>query len=146
MLEFNIYRRSSGEISGFDLGDMQFRFEKKEISSMENIKFSMMIYPALTLLIDSLLKLKNGKNIEFVGTDSSFSVSFKLKKNQVTISQKKESLGEHELKNFLKTIEFGIENFLNSGNDLPKNDPVYDDFHNALKSLKSRLKQDKENS
>lgn len=139
MLEFNIYRRDSGEVSGFDLGDIQLAFEKDEISSMENSKLSMMIYLTLSLLIYSLLKLKKGRSLKFVAVDSSFSVDFMLEKDKIIISRKKKCFGKYDFNIFLKALDSGIEKFLSAGNNLSEADPAYEDFYNSLQALKSAI-------
>ncbi|MGO2286535.1 hypothetical protein, partial [Pseudomonas lundensis] len=46
------------------------------------------------------------------------------------------SLGVCDFCILIKAIDKGLEVFLSNGNPLPPTDPVYNDFHSALKNLR----------
>lgn len=88
MIEFKFSRRpDQGQPSGFDLGDITVTGEKGEATSEGHAPDQgMMIYVSLSLLLDQLAALRGAKRaVEFVGTDSSFTISFKPGKKAVEV-------------------------------------------------------------
>ena len=136
MFEFSVCRNDTGKVTGFDLGDIQFSFGEKEISSKGSPRLLMMVYLSVVSLVDTLLSLKVGRKCEFVGVDSSFSLFFELQRKGVFVWVENELLGVCDFCILIKAIDKGVEGFLNNGNPLPPTDPVYNDFHSALKNLK----------
>jgi len=141
MVRFNIYRDDcSSPANGFDMGDIEFTFEKEILSSRENSRFKSMVFLSLVDLVDGLLQLRSAKRYEFVATDSSFTLQFEKNKNGIHVLHKKKQYGPIPLNDLLKAINFGIEAFISDRrNELPKNDSVYSDFNSAKQALKGAL-------
>lgn len=142
MILFNIYRSNSEEsATGFDMGDIEFSFDGKIISSRGNSRLSNMIYVSIFDLIDGLLQLKNGqKRYEFVGADSSFRIQFDNKKQGIQILHEKNKYDSVSLKALLEAINSGIDIFLaDPSNKLSTDSAIYDDFNANRNALKNYL-------
>lgn len=126
--------------SGFDMGNITIESGDVKISSQGNSKCLMMIYIAITDLIFGVLELKpKGGTYEFIGADSSFSLSFKFHEKFVEISQKKGVSIECATRDFFDSIFFGVKDFLASGNELPISDSVASDLSLALEKLEVKI-------
>ena len=134
MFEFSVSRNDTGKVTGFDLGDMGFLTGGKEISSKGSPRLLMMVYLSVVSLVDTLLSLRVGRKYEFVGVDSSFSLVFELQRKRGFVWVENELLGGCDFCILIKAIDKGLEVFLSNGNQLPPTDPVYNDFHSALKN------------
>ncbi|WEF30939.1 hypothetical protein [Pseudoduganella chitinolytica] len=142
MLTFKIYRNDNEEsATGFDLGDVEFSFDGKIVSSRGHPQLSHMIYVSLVDLIDGLLQLKGGKKrYEYVGADSSFNLHFNKNKSGVDILHEKRKYGPISLEKLLEAVDSGIDSFLaDPRNELSTDSSIYDDFNSSRKALKNSL-------
>lgn len=138
MLIFRIYRNDSDKsATDFDMGDIEFVFDERAISSRGNSCLSNMIYVSIVDLIDGLLQLgKGGKRYEFIGADSSFAVRFERTKQGIHALYRKEKYGPISSHELLQAANTGIDAFLAAPrNKLPAGSPIYDDFNTSRSSL-----------
>lgn len=143
MILFNIYRNGDGELAtGFDMGDIEFSFDEKKISSRGNARLSNMVYLSAVDLIDGLQQLKNGrKRYEFVGADSSLSIRFDKEKQGIKVLHGENKYGPVPLQELLEAINSGIDAFLaDPSNELSTNSAIYDDFNASRSALKNMLR------
>lgn len=131
----------SDSITGSDLGHMTFSGEFGSVSSNNRVPDqSMMIFISIVLLLDGLRKFlskKQLKTYEFVGIDSSFSVRFKkVEKNKIVVMSKDKIISRISPKDLIQDILLGVQKFMQKvGNNLPEDDPVYEDLHAALQTF-----------
>ena len=134
------------ERSGFDLGHMTFAGEQGTCTSRgKTPDQAMMLAVAIKELLYGLEMLLRGAQSEykFVGTDSSFSVWFKKsKRGRISLRCGTTELGEAESTDLCKSILQGVETFfVQSGNELPINDPVREDLLSSIQSFKRCLRE-----
>lgn len=130
--------------SGFDLGHMTLESDKGICTSRgKSPDQAMMLAIAISDLFYGLELLIKGIQSEyrFIGTDSSFSVRFrKKKKGLISVQCGSVDLGEFEAKILCKSIYLGVESFITqAGNQLPENDPVYDDLSSSIQRFRLLL-------
>ena len=134
MLLFRIYRNDSDKAAtDFDIGDIEFVFDERAISSRDNSRLSNMIYVSIVDLIDGLLQLGNGgKRYEFIGTDSSFALRFERNKHGIHVLHSKDKYGPISLRELLQAINSGIDAFLadprNASHLRNSHSPVHAEF------------------
>jgi hypothetical protein len=140
LVSFEFSRKEQGDLSGFDLGDMVLVIGPHRHSSAGRTPSqSMMIYLAIADLVTGLCKLVNGgaKTFEFVGADSSYSLSFSIKRNKVSVFFGRKPVGEVPVVDFLGALSVGVQKFLaDPRNQLSANDPANEDLQAALVALK----------
>ncbi|MET3463999.1 hypothetical protein [Variovorax atrisoli] len=125
------------EPGGFDMGNFSIESEGKKISSQGNSRNLMMIYIAISDLIFGVLGLQGARGTcNFVGADSSFSLNFRSKGNELEISHNKGSKIICDKIDFLNALCSGVDDFLSSGNELKMSDSAYSDLHAAVEKLK----------
>jgi hypothetical protein len=140
MIDFRFSRRpDQGEPSGFDLGDISVRGERGEITSEgHSPDQGMMIYLSLSLLLDQLRALQSTKKaIEFVGTDTSFTIFFKPKKKSIEVSSGGMVVGNPEIGELLMQVLHAAEEFAADQLDLlPEGDAGRNDLLAALSQFR----------
>lgn len=103
----------------------------------------MMIYPAVTLLLDSLRKLLTGQNkrISFTGTDSSFRLDFNCdKKGLVSVSKNGMLLGRSSLEDLSNATLRSAQSFADDSlSGLPAGDAAKSDYLAALRDLHATM-------
>ncbi|MET7953701.1 MULTISPECIES: hypothetical protein [Streptomyces] len=137
-------RAGQGEPSGFDLGDILVEGEHGAANSGGHVPDQgMMIYPSVTLLLDSLRMLFSGekKQISFTGVDTSFRLDFKCaRKGLVSVSESGTLLGESSLDDLsnavLRSAQILADEKLSG---LAATDPVQNDFRAALRDLRATV-------
>jgi len=119
------------------MGNISIEFGGKEISSQGNSRNSMMIYIAISDLIFGVLGLQGARGAyNFVGADSSFSLNFRSKGDELEISHNKGAKIICDKVDFLNALCSGVDEFLASGNELKMSDSAYSDLHAAVEKLK----------
>lgn len=132
------------EITGFELGGISIKIGNKEFSS-ENKKpdQSMMIFLAVSDLLNGIKSLWEGKSdkFQFVGTDSSFSILFKKKKKDILQLIHEKEVAEVEFKKFKDECYYSINRFyLTYCEKIDPNDAGLFDLKNSLNDYKSIIK------
>ncbi|MET7366448.1 hypothetical protein ABZS61_11560 [Streptomyces sp. NPDC005566] len=133
-------RAGQGEPSGFDLGDIFIEGEYGAAGSGGLVPDQgMMIYPSVTLLLDSLRTLFTGEKerTSFTGTETSFRVDFKLdRKGLVSVSKNGKLLGRSSLEDLSYAVLRSAQSFAEGSlSDLPAGDAVQNDYLSALRDL-----------
>ncbi|MFE4694232.1 hypothetical protein ACFRH6_29800 [Streptomyces sp. NPDC056749] len=137
-------RTEQGEPNGFDLGDIFIEGEYGAARSDGHVPDQgMMIYPSVTLLLDSLRPLFTGekKRISFTGTDTSFQLDFKCdKKGLVSVSKNGMLLGKSSLDDLSKAVFQSAKNFAEDNlSGLPAGDAAHSDYLAALRDLHATM-------
>jgi len=144
-IEFEFSRWEQGELSGFDLGDMTVTGSfGVHSSSGQRPDQSMMIYLGIAHLVSGVCDLAQGrqKSFEFVGTDSSYSLSFKRRRKEVVVSSGRTLLGEVTMSELLHALSRGVREFLDiPGNQLPPSEAADEDLRASLRALGHVLQQ-----
>ncbi|MFE2022448.1 hypothetical protein ACFW9O_30905 [Streptomyces sp. NPDC059499] len=142
-VEFSV-RAGQGEPSGYDLGDISCGGENGTAGSAGHVPDQgMMIYPSVTLLLDSLRTLLTGekKMVAFIGTDTSFRLDF-TRDNEgfVSVSAQGTLLGRSSLDDlvraFLRPAQGLTEGHLLR---LPSGDASQSDYLAALRDLRAAM-------
>ncbi|MDY7807738.1 hypothetical protein [Burkholderia stagnalis] len=141
LVKFNFERIGGGVPSGFDLGEMEIFSDGDYISSKKDKRLRMMVYLSIVNLIDSLLRLRNKKKIEFFSVDSSFSFSLYWRDGGVCVYSKGVMLGPFKFYEILSSVEMGVVRFINDGNGLAKDDAVSHDLDGALSDLRLTIER-----
>lgn len=143
-IEFEFSRWEDGELSGFDLGDITITGPQGVHSSKGNTPDqSVMIYLSIAHLLSGICNLSSGRKkvFEFVGTDSSYAITFSRKKDAVAISGGRKPLGESSTKEVLRAVCAGVHAFLSDPkNQLPSTDPAYEDLNASLARLRAEMR------
>ncbi|MFJ8860362.1 hypothetical protein ACIRD8_18215 [Streptomyces sp. NPDC102451] len=141
-VEFSI-RSGQGEPSGFDLGDMVIEGEYGAASSGDHVPDQgMMIYPSVTLLLDSLKTLLAGekKRISFTGTDTSFRLDFKVDKGLVSVSTAGVLLGRSRPEDLSYAVLRSATSFADDSlSRLPAGDAAQSDLLASLRDLHTAM-------
>jgi len=125
------------EPEGFDMGGISIELGDEKISSQGSSRDSMMIYVAIADLIFGVLGLSGARGaFDFVGADSSFSLSFKSRGEWLEISQKKGAKIVCAKIDFLNALYLGVQDFFASGNELKSSGSVGLDLPLAIEKLK----------
>lgn len=136
--------QDESDIDGLTRGQMIFRGKHGVCTSIEGSPDrSMMIFPAITELLDGLRGLLQDqcrKCYTFVGTDSSFQVAFvRMGKGRYAVEAKRRiaEVSEDEL---VRAVWTGVHRFLDKYfGHLGMNDLVYDDLSCAVDEFESTL-------
>lgn len=138
---FNFSRYPMGELSGFDLGDIEILVGTESYrSSGHTPDQSMMIYGSIAYLLSGVCDLVQTKQkaFEFTGIDSSFSIRFWRKEERVTLSGGERSLGTIYVVELITALHTGVHAFLGDpAHRLPEHDPMYEDVERATARLDS---------
>ncbi|MFF4447969.1 hypothetical protein [Streptomyces sp. NPDC001502] len=140
IIEFAV-RPDQGEPSGFDLGDMVWRGELGEASSIgQNPNQGMMIFLSVAQLLDVLRNLLQGSTAitHFVGVDSSFALTFKATKAGISVTSKSGKLAVVSRAALAATVLRAAEELADSTLEaLPAHDGARDDYTAALNQFRS---------
>ncbi|MFD4692244.1 hypothetical protein [Streptomyces sp. NPDC058463] len=142
-VEFSV-RAGQGEPGGYDLGDISCEGENGKAGSDGHVPDQgMMIYPSVTLLLDSLRTLLTGEKrmVAFIGADTSFRLDFtRDNKGFVSVSTKGTPLGRSSLEDlvhaFLRPAQELAEGDLSR---LPSGDAAQSDYLAALRDLRATI-------
>lgn len=140
MIKFNCNILSSDtDISPFELGDIEIVSDGVVISSNgKSPSQSMMIFIALSDLLDCICKFINDTNIvetTFVGTDSSFILTFTKSNQNVYIKNREQSIFVQK-KEMVEALYSGINNLYALYSDALENANNYFDLKNSLLHFK----------
>ncbi|MET3494729.1 hypothetical protein [Variovorax boronicumulans] len=123
----------------FDLGDITIISSDSIISSRKEENHRMMIYVAISDMIDALEKaLKTNKPRKFSGTDSSFVLEIKPQNGKLLFEHKKIKIIE-PTQVALNSIRKGIEKFFRDNNALTEKDTCHSDIVFSVKTLESLI-------
>ncbi len=128
------------ELSGFDMGHMEFQGDLGTASSRSRVPDqAMMLIPSLVLLLDSLRRfLSSPQNeYEFVGADCSFIVVFSKKKgSEIHVCVDQRPIGTTDAAQLKADIEASISRFINSVSaTLPAEDAAVRDLSDAFQAF-----------
>jgi hypothetical protein len=137
MAQFRFTRRTAGEpASGFELGDLTVVGNRGEATSAgHRPDQGMMIFVSITQLLDGLrVLLDRGKGAyEFVGVDSSFTLDFTLRRDQLTIKRRRTDLDIAPMAETIAALWTAASEFAaDPANALPEGDAVRNDLTAAL--------------
>jgi hypothetical protein len=144
MMKFDIFLHPLGDnISGFDLGGISIQINDTEFTSANKKPAqSMMIFIALSDLLDGIRCLWEGKEKEFkfVGADSSFTILFRKDEKNILYLEAGKQIAETDFKEFRDQCYFGIERFYLSYCDkiAPDDDAIFD-LKNSLSQYKAGM-------
>ncbi|MCP2262648.1 hypothetical protein LX15_006390 [Streptoalloteichus tenebrarius] len=124
---------------GYDLGDIEVIGGLGRLSSKGHVPDQgMMVFVAVSDLLDGLRGLlrRGGGSFAFVGADSSFSLSFALRKNRVVTTAGRKKIDESETVEFIGAIRGAVENFMSRElSGLPADDPMRGDLVAAFEEF-----------
>jgi hypothetical protein len=120
----------------FDMGDMEVIGEFSTVSSVGNSRYRMMIYLAILELLHSAREVARGRTatVEFVGTDSSFIVTFRTKKGKIEARGPDGNvIGTATRDELVESVVSAVETFMAGVADrLPSGNPVTQDLKALL--------------
>jgi len=145
ILKFSLSDIKNSDISGYDLGHIEIGKDDKIITSANRSPDqAMMVFIAIVSLLDGLRKFlkDNSKSYKFVGTDSSFSITFsKSKRSNISMSAGNEFKDTVTKANLIKCVYDSCLQFYNAwGIKLSASDPVKEDIEAALSDFAELLK------
>lgn len=123
----------------FDLGDITIISNDSIISSKKEENHRMMIYIAISDIIETLEKIiRTQKPGKFSGADSSFILDIKIQNGNLLFAHKKIKIIK-PTRIALKAIKEGIEIFFDDNNALTEQDACYSDITSSVKTLESLI-------
>lgn len=140
-VRFEFSRYGDGPVSGFDMGDLRLLLGEHEVSSQAESRLRMMIYLSLIGLIDGVARLGWADRSEVVAVDSSFTLRFERRNEEVTVFYGRRLLGRCGFLVLLCALEVGAEDFLDADNRLDADDPVSGDLSLSLAELQEALRR-----
>ena len=147
MLEIKFeFEDPNNELTGLNMGHMTFNGDKGSVSSAMSVPSqAMIILIAISDLLDGLREyiLSDTKKYNFVGADSSFTVSFeKVDNNHIKVKIGNKEITVIEQSKLILSVLNDINAFLKVVlPQLPKDDIVYNDIITSVerfKKIKSR--------
>ncbi|MEU9010993.1 hypothetical protein AB0D12_14670 [Streptomyces sp. NPDC048479] len=134
-------RPGQGEPSGFDLGDIVCEGGLGQAGSSGHIPDQgMMIYPSVTLLLDSLAALLNGRDrmLNFTGVDTSFGIAFRRSNKEISISSRNKLIAKASQDELARAVFLAADELAASGlAQLPEHDPARTDYLAALNDFRA---------
>ena len=141
-MTFQFSRRVTTPPNGFDLGDVRLDAKDGVATSVGHAPDQgMMIYVALTDLLDGLRRLvtTSGREFEFIGTDSSFRLVFRRGTGgRLKVKHRAATIGDATATDVARAALEGASAFL-ANEPLPASDPVAGDVSAAVRELRAYL-------
>lgn len=124
---------------GFDLGDITIISSDSIISSKKEENHRMMIYVAISDMIETLENVvRTNKPKKFSGADSSFILEIIPQNGKLLFEHKKIKIIE-PTQIALNSIKEGIEMFFRDNNALTEQDACHSDIASSVKTLESLI-------
>ncbi|MFC4609083.1 hypothetical protein ACFO9E_14850 [Streptomyces maoxianensis] len=143
-MKFSV-RPGQGDPSGFDLGDMVWTGDFGDVSSVGHIPDQgMMIYPSVTLLLDGLAALLNGRDrtLNFIGADTSFGIVFRRSNKGVSVSSRNKLIARANQGELAQALLLAAEDLAASSLvQLPETDAARTDYLAALNDFRALAKR-----
>jgi hypothetical protein len=140
-INFTFERWETDAPHGFELGDLTVATDSRSVTSKGRIPDAkMMIYISIADLISGVAALLRGnsRQYEFVGVDSSFSLSFKRTKRGVELKQGTKELGLFDPRALAAQVAADVDRFWNA-HPLSPDDAVFDDIKSSREQLQKAL-------
>ncbi|NUK04318.1 hypothetical protein HRW16_14700 [Streptomyces lunaelactis] len=139
-MKFSV-RPGQGDPSGFDLGEMVWTGDFGDASSIGHIPDQgMMIYPSVTLLLDSLAALLNGRDrvLNFTGVGTSFGIVFRRSNKEISVSSRNKLIARVSQDELARSVLLAAEELATASlAQLPEQDAVRADYRAALNDFRA---------
>jgi hypothetical protein len=141
-MEFRFTRRpTGGPPHGFDLGDITVIGARGEVTSAgHQPDQGMMIYLSVTGLLDGLRSLLGAGRgtYEFVGVDSSFTLEFTLRRDQLTVRTKRTEIDSLPARDVISAVWSAARAI--AADPLPEGDAAGNDVAAALRDFEKLVR------
>lgn len=128
-------------LSGYELGDIEIKYENIVISSVQSTKLSgisrsFMVFISISELLDQFKKFYVGRktnDLSFIFVDSSFYLIFKRKGEYLSIQNENTVIENLSINDFSNQLYSSCKNiYMKVKSEFEDNNPVYMDLKNSL--------------
>lgn len=144
-INFQLTNESLNDIDSFSMGNITITGPHGVISSLSKVPDqSMMIFLSISLLLDQVRALiedvEDGKDINFVGIDSSFQFWVRKEGGQIYIEDvKRNAIGEEVVEDFAQALLGEVRKFIAPLMDKLRHESVYEDICSSLEKFEQKL-------